>query len=154
MNDLIGQQRNLLKQQFEVLKRLQDNLDWSFDRLPPLADIDAQDPATTERAAAIVERFTKLQDQLAGALQHAHAMLGEKRRSFSDVVDWAVAQELFPDGKTWLELRALRNRLTYEYDLQGTQLADLLALVREALATLTTCIQRFERKCRALKLIN
>jgi hypothetical protein len=154
VNGLIEQQRTLLAQKLAVLARLQANLRWSFDRLPQSADLDARDPAITERTAAIVERFTKLQDQLAGALQHAHAMLGEKHRSFSDVVDWSVAQGFLPDSETWLELRALRNRLTHEYELENEQLADLLALIRAATTTLATCIQRFERRCRTLKLIS
>ena len=106
MTALLEQQRALLQQKFQVLARLQAGLEWSFQRLPELTDDNISDPAVSERVAAIVERFTKLQDQLAGGLQHAHIMLDEKRRSFFDVVDWSVKQEILPDNDTWLELRS------------------------------------------------
>lgn len=152
MTTLLEQQRALLQHKIDVLNRLQSGLEWSFQRLPELTDDNISDPAVSERVAAIVERFTKLQDQLAGGLQHAHIMLGEKRRSFADVVDWAVKQEILPDNDTWLELRSLRNWLTHEYDPESDQLPELIALVRNALATLTACIERFSKTCQSLGL--
>lgn len=153
MTTLLEQQRALLQHKFEVLARLQEGLEWSFQRLPELADNNIHDPAVSERIAAIVERFTKLQDQLAGTLQHAYTMLGERHRSFADVVNWAVKQEILPDSDTWLELRTLRNRLTHEYDLESDQLPELIALVRDALTTLAAYIERFRSTCQSLGLL-
>lgn len=62
-----------------------------MQRLPATLGLqDLQQPAIAERIAALHDRFTKRQDQLAGALRHAHAMLGERYRSFADVAAWAV----------------------------------------------------------------
>lgn len=153
MTTLLDQQRALLQHKPEVLTRLQAGLEWSFQRLPLLTEDSIHDPSVNERIAAIVDRFTKLQDQFAGALQHAHSMLGEKRRSFADVVFWAVEQEILPDNATWLEIRMLRNRLTHEYDLESEQLPELIALVREALTTLAISIGCFGKACRSFGLV-
>lgn len=120
---------------------------WSLQRLPEPDAISADDPATGERLAAIVDRFCKLQDQFAGSMNHAHTMLGEKRRSFHDVVVWAIAEQILPDETTWLELRSLRNRLTHEYDLADDILPELMPLIRQARDTLHDAIKRFSQLC-------
>lgn len=74
-------------------------------------------------------------------------MLGEKQRSFHDVVAWAAAEQILPDEATWLELRSLRNRLTHEYDLAGDILPELIALIRQGFTTLTSAIDVFTRLC-------
>lgn len=153
MTTLFGQQQALLAEKLQVLGRLQAGLEWSFGRLPPLTTDSTRDHAVSERIAAIVDRFTKLQDQFAGALTHAHSMLGEKSRGFTDVLTWAVEQNVLPDTRTWLELRSLRNRLTHEYDLESEQVPELVALVREALATRIACIKRFDTVCRSTGLV-
>lgn len=74
---------------------------------------------------------------------HAHVMRGEKYRSFSDVVNWAVEQNILASNITWLELRSLRNQLTHEYDLESDRLPELIALVEEAFETMVTAIADF-----------
>lgn len=147
MTGLLAQQQRLLQEKLQVLERLQSGLAWSLERLPELDSAAIGDPAVTERAAAIVDRFCKQQDQMAGTLGHAHAMLGEKRRSFHDVVAWAVAERILPDEATWLELRSLRNRLTHDYDLANDALPELIALIRQGAATLATATEAFMRLC-------
>lgn len=153
MNDTFKQQQALLGNRIQILKRLQMQLRWSLDRAPttPL-QLDA--PEVSERIAAIVARFCKLQDQFAGTLRHAHTMLGEKQRDFQDVITWAVARNLLPSRNIWLELRSLRNRLTHEYELDADRLPELLKLIRDAAATLDTAIARFITLCAQLGLSN
>lgn len=71
MTSVLEQQQRLLADKLAVLHRLQEGLRWSLDRLPPIDASNAADPAVGERAAAIVDRFRKLQDQLASAMRHA-----------------------------------------------------------------------------------
>ncbi|HEX7338820.1 MAG TPA: hypothetical protein VF271_02690, partial [Rhodanobacteraceae bacterium] len=120
---------------------------WSLARLPELDASAPDDPAIAERTAAIVDRFCKLQDQLAGAMRHAHTMLGERQRNFQDVVTWAVSEHILPDEPTWLELRSLRNRLTHEYDLANDDLPDLMALIRQDNGILIAAATRFIQLC-------
>lgn len=100
MTALLSQQQRLLAEKLRVLARINNGLAWSLDRMPAPEQAPMDDPAVAERAAAIVERFCKLQDQLAGALGHAHAMLGERRRNFNDVVTWAVSEQILPATST------------------------------------------------------
>lgn len=153
MTSPLAQQKILLDEKIRVLQRLDSQLQWSLDHLPVAMDVShIGDPTISERIAAIVDRFCKLQDQLAGALRHAHTLLGEKQRSFQDVVTWAVTQRLLPNQDTWLELRSLRNRLTHEYDLETDRLPELLALIRVAKNVLGTTIERFVALCERLGL--
>lgn len=148
MTPVLAQQQKLLAEKLQVLRRLEDGLHWSLERLPELHAGNIGEPDVTERAAAIVERFCKLQDQLAGSLRHAHTMLGEKQRSFHDVVIWAVSQHILANETAWLELRSLRNRLTHEYDLASDALPELIALIRQFTATLSGAINAFVDLCR------
>lgn len=125
------QQQLLLAEKLRVLRRIQDGLRWSLQRLPELDGTAMNDPAVAERGAAIVDRFCKLQDQLAGVMRHVHAMLGERQRNFQDVVTWAISDGLLEKESTWLELRSLRNRLTHEYDPGSDELPDLMILIRQ-----------------------
>lgn len=147
MTGMLAQQQRLLQEKLQVLERLQSGLAWSLERLPELDSDAIHDPAVTERVAAIVDRFCKLQDQMAGTLGHAHAMLGEKRRSFHDVVAWAVTERILPDETTWLELRSLRNRLTHDYDLANDALPELIALIRKGATTLAAAAASLKRLC-------
>lgn len=102
MSALFAEQQALLAHQLSILARLEQGIAYSLQRLPATLGLqDLQQPAIAERIAALNDRFTKLQDQLAGALRHAHAMLGERYRSFSDVVVWAVRVNILPDTPTW-----------------------------------------------------
>lgn len=143
MNPLFDQQKQLLATRLQVLQRLQGGLEWSLERLPALNATTITEPEVSERISAIVDRFCKLQDQFAGVLGQAHILLGQRRRSFSDVITWAAEQNILADSTTWLELRSLRNRLTHEYDLTSDNLPELMALVRDGFATLQTAIQHF-----------
>jgi len=147
MTTLLAQQQALLQEKLQVLQRLQDGLAWSLERLPRLDARRNNDPVIAERISAIVDRFCKLQDQLAGAMRHAHAMLGEKQRGFQDVVTWAVRQGIFTDGATWLELRSLRNRLTHEYDPSSEALAELIELIRSGHPVLVVATSEFAKIC-------
>ncbi|HEX7325140.1 MAG TPA: hypothetical protein VF292_07285 [Rhodanobacteraceae bacterium] len=149
MNSLYAQQQALLADKMRTLRRIHAGLAWSLERLPALGAAAADDPAVAERVAAIVDRFCKLQDQLAGAMRHAHAMLGERQRNFHDVVTWAVTEGILPQESAWLELRSLRNRLTHEYDLAGDELPELMRLVRQSTGTLASAVQRFAEVCAA-----
>lgn len=149
MSTLFAEQQALLAHQLSILARLEQGIAYSLQRLPATLGLqDLQQPAIAERIAALNDRFTKLQDQLAGALRHAHAMLGERYRSFSDVVVWAVRVNILPDTPTWLELRALRNRLTHDYDLEAESALELIALIRSCADVLSGIIRRFEASCR------
>lgn len=148
MTSLLHQQRKLLDEKLQVLQRLEHGLQWSLERLPEINAGNIDDPAISERISAIVDRFCKFQDQLAGALGHAHAMLGEKHRSFHDVVTWAVAEKILTDETVWLEICSLRNRLTHEYDLASDQLPELMTLVRQSKDVLTETTRRFMDLCK------
>lgn len=152
MTNPLAQQKALLNEKIRILQRLDSQLQWSLDHLPSIDGNNLHDPAIGERIAAIVDRFCKLQDQLAGALRHAHNLLGEKQRSFQDVVTWAIAQQLLPSHDAWLELRSLRNRLTHEYDLETDRMPELLELIREGKTTLGAAIERFVALCEQLGL--
>lgn len=154
MNDVIAAQRALLSQQLQVISRLLAGAAWSLDRLPTEITPELlQDPAVSERLASLNDRFTKLQDQLAGSLRHAHQMLGERYRSYADVVDWALNIGLIDTAEQWLELRALRNRLTHEYDLQAENAIELVIALREAMIALGQIVERFETHCRGRGLL-
>ena len=87
MSTLFAEQQALLAHQLSILARLEQGIAYSMQRLPATLGLqDLQQPAIAERIAALNDRFTKLQDQRAGALRHAHAMLGERYRSLADVV--------------------------------------------------------------------
>lgn len=148
MNSIFAQQQALLGEKLLILKRLQNALSWSLHRLPDAIDTQTiSDPAMAERLAAIVDRFCKLQDQLAAAMRHAHAMLGEKQRSFHDVITWAINESILPDETTWLELRSLRNRLTHEYDPSSDAMPELVTMIRQGHAELATINDQFNRRC-------
>lgn len=115
-----GQQQRLLEEKLCVLQRLQFGMNWSLERLPALDTLTTEDPATAERIATIVDRFCKLQDQLAGAMRHAHGMLSEKRRSFHDVVTGG-----------WRTHPARRSHLAGTALLQDLPLLVLVALVAQ-----------------------
>lgn len=154
MTSLLVQQRKLLDEKLRALQRIKGGLAWSLERLPELGASAMDDPAIAERIAAIVDRFCKLQDQLASAMRHAHSMLGERQRNFHDVVTWAVSEHVLPSEAAWLELRSLRNRLTHEYDLTDDGLPQLVALIREGDATLAVAIAQFTELCAKRNLIS
>lgn len=147
MTSLLAQQQKLLAEKLQVLQRLEDGLAWSLDHLPELEAAALDDPAVAERVAAIVDRFCKLQDQLAGAMRHVHSMLGEKQRSFHDVVTWAVSEQILPGESLWLELRSLRNRLTHEYDPKSEAFLELVAMIRAYSRHLGLASARLARLC-------
>ena len=145
MSTLFAEQQALLAHQLSILARLEQGIAYSMQRLPATPGLqDLQQPAIAERIAALHDRFTKPQDQLAGALRHAHAMLGERYRSLADVVAWAVRVNILPDTAAWLELRALRDRLTHDYDLEAESTLELIALSRSSVEVLSGIIRRFE----------
>lgn len=80
-------------------------------------------------------------------------MHGDRRRSFHDIVTWAVAERILPAESAWLELRSLRNRPTHEYDLAGADVPELLAFIRQGTLTLNSAIQRFARLCEEPRLL-
>lgn len=149
MSALFAEQQALLVHQLQVLARLEQGMAYSLNRLPQtLGPDDLQKPEIAERIAAINDRFTKLQDQLSGALRHAHAMLGERYRSFADVVTWAVRVGILADSAVWLELRALRNRLTHDYELEAAGIVELLRAIRDNADSLSAILARFRTACR------
>lgn len=142
MSALFAEQQALLAHQLQVLARLEKGMAYSLNRLPQtLGPNDLQNPEIAERIAAINDRFTKLQDQLAGALRHAHAMLGERYRS-------AVRVGILADTPIWLELRALRNRLTHDYELEAPGVLELLRAIRDNADSLSAILVRFRTSCR------
>ncbi len=148
MNTLFHEQQTLLAHQLDVLARLQAGLRYSLARLPqPLEVHHLHEPEVAERVASMTDRTTKLQDQLAGALRHAHAMLGERYRSFADVVTWAVLQGIIPSPDAWYELRALRNRLTHDYDLEAAQALGVIHAMLASIETMSSMIERFRALC-------
>ena len=60
---------------------------------------------------------------------------------------WAVRVDILPDTATWLELRALRDRLTHDYDLEAESALELIALIRSSVEVLSGIIRRFEASC-------
>ena len=149
MSTLFAEQQALLAHQLSILARLEQGIAYSMQRLPATLGLqDLQQPAIADRIAALHDRFTKPQDQRAGALRHAHAMLGERYRSLADVVAWAVRVNILPDTAAWLELRALRNRLAHDDDLEAESALELIALIRRSVGVLSGIIRRFEASCR------
>ena len=154
MSALFAQQQALLQQQLQVLARIESGLRYSLERLPqPLAPGDLGKAEVLERLASINDRYTKLQDQLSAALRHAHAMIGERYRGFVDVIDWAVRLDLIAQAEVWMELRALRNRLTHDYDLEAASMPEVLQAIREATEILAGVILRLHSLGRRLGLL-
>ncbi|HES75378.1 MAG TPA: hypothetical protein ENO09_00055 [bacterium] len=148
MNALLHEQQALLARQLIVLQRLQNGLLYTHQRLPQILDIDdLEQPELAERVAALNDRFTKLQDQFAAALRHAHSMTGERYRSFLDVTIWAVQYDIIATPEDWLELRALRNRLTHDYDLDYADVIEIIHTLRTSIANLTGMTERFAHFC-------
>ncbi|GEM_PF-1339928 len=148
MSDLFQDQQALLARQCDVLNRLRTGMAFSRRRLPDtLTPAELEVPEIAERIAALNDRFTKLQDQFAGAMRHAHGMIGERYRSFLDVVAWAVHQDIIPSPEDWYELRALRNRLTHDYDLGADEVIEVIQTLLESIDALTGMIDRFEGFC-------
>jgi len=93
MSTLFHEQQALLAQQLDVLARLETGIRFSLARLPkPLLAHHLYEPEVAERVASLTDRCIKLQDQLAGSMRHAHSMLGERYRSYADVVTWAACK--------------------------------------------------------------
>ncbi len=148
MNTLFHDQQALLTRQVAVLKRLREALLFSAGRLSwPITAADLDDLQRAERLAALNDRFAKLQDQLAGAARHAHGMLGERYRTFSDVIVWMVQKEIITDPEQWLELRILRNHLTHDYELDSATAAGYLNAMHEQIPGLLTMVANFEKAC-------
>ena len=148
MTTLFHEQQTLLAHQLDVLTRLEAGIRFSLARLPqPLKAHHLHEPEVAERVASLTDRCTKLQDQLAGSLRHAHSMLGERYRSYADVVTWAVLQGIIPAPEAWYELRALRNRLTHDYDLEAAQALEVIQTMLESIEEMTAIIQRFRAVC-------
>ena len=148
MSALYQQQQALLERQLQILARLDQGIRYSLARLPdPLRPEDLKNPDVAERIASLNDRCTKLQDQLAGALRHAHGMLGERYRSYADVVDWAVQQDIVSTPQVWMELRALRNRLTHDYDLEAEVTVEIVEAMRNSVENLAGIIRRFTALC-------
>jgi len=149
MNPLLHEQKALLARQLAVLHRLQNGLLYTHQKLPQTLELgDLEHPERAERIAALNDRFTKLQDQFAAALRHAHSMTSERYRSFLDVVTWAVRYDIIPTAEDWLELRALRNRLTHDYDLEYDDVLDVIRSLRASITTLIDMTERFEHFCK------
>lgn len=147
MNSLHAQQQKLLDDKLRELQRIHGGLMWSTERLPALDRTTIDDPAVAERVAAITDRFCKLQDQLAGATRHVHAILGEGQRNFHDVVTRAVGERSLPQGSAWLKLRGLHDRPTDEYDLASGDRPALMAMARKGAEPLAAAIHRFAEVC-------
>lgn len=151
---LFQQQQALLLRQFQILERLERGARYSASRLPiPLSREALENADVAERIAAMNDRCTKLQDQLAGALKHAHAMLGERYRSYADVVEWAVSQGIVPTQQDWLDLRAMRNRLTHDYDLEADSIIELVPEMKASIERLAGIVTRFRAQCAAQGLL-
>jgi len=154
MNALFQDQQTLLAQQFDVLHRLRAGIAFTRRRLPDtLTPAGMEDPEIAERIAALNDRFTKLQDQFAGALRHAYSMTGERYRSFLDVVTWAVQHAIIPNPQDWYELRTLRNRLTHDYDLNADGAFEVIQALLGSIDTLGETINRFESVCQKTGLL-
>ncbi|MEL5848165.1 hypothetical protein [Candidatus Igneacidithiobacillus taiwanensis] len=148
MTTLYQEQQALLHLQLTVLRWLRDGLRHSAERLHwPITASDLDDPEAAERLAALNDRFTKLQDQLAGAMRHAHTMLGERYRSYFDVVTWMTHEGIITAPEVWLELRTLRNQLTHDYDWEAQTAAQYLNAVHDNMGTLMAIFKRFEEVC-------
>lgn len=151
MTDNIGAlnaQRLLLGQQLNVLHRLLAGLHFSLSRLDDSTVLAvAVNPDVAERIAALTDRFCKLQDQLAASLKHAFNLTGAHYRSYDDVVRWACAVNIADSPTLWMELRALRNQLTHEYDTQSEQAIDLVHSIRDATADLQNMVNRYTAWC-------
>lgn len=154
MSTLFQEQQALLGRQLAVLQRLQDGLRFSAGRLRwPIDVSDLDNPEMAERLAALNDRFAKLQDQLAGAMRHAHAMLGERYRTYFDVIAWATHEGIIASPEVWLELRTLRNQLTHDYDLDAQTAVKYLNALRDNMDTLLTMIGKFEERCQRYGLL-
>lgn len=148
MSALFQQQQALLLRQFQILERLERGARYSASRLPiPLSREELEHADVAERIAAMNDRCTKMQDQLAGALKQAHAMLGERYRSYADVVEWAVSQGIVPTRQDWLDLRAMRNRLTHDYDLEADAMIELVPEMKASIELLAGIVTRFRAQC-------
>ena len=138
----------LLRVQLDSLQRLLDGLEFSLVRLDDVAMARvASDPEVTERLAALTDRFTKLQDQLAASFKHAYSLTGARYRSYDDVVRWACTHCFVSSAVFWTELRALRNQLTHEYSSEPQHAAELVVMIRQASAPLQQTVQSFKLWC-------
>jgi len=154
MTTLYQEQQALLGRQLAVLLRLRDGLRYSAGRLRwPITAVDLDDPEAAERLAALNDRFTKLQDQLAGAMRHAHTMLGERYRSYFDVITWMTHEGIITDPEVWLELRTLRNQLTHDYDLEAQTAVEYLNALHDNQGTLLAIVERFAGVCQKYGLL-
>ena len=136
MTTLYQEQQALLGRQLAVLRRLRDGLRYSAERL-----------------AAINDRFAKLQDQLAGAVRHAHTMLSERYRTYFDVITWMTHEGIITDPEVWLELRTLRNQLTHDYDLEAQTAAQYLNALHDNMDTPMAIVGSFEDVCQKYRLL-
>ena len=154
MTTLYQEQQALLGRQLAVLRRLRDGLRYSAGRLRwPITAADLDDPEAAERLAALNDRFAKLQDQLAGAMRHAHTMLGEHYRTYFDVITWMTHEGIITDPEVWLELRTLRNQLTHDYDLEAQTAVEYLNALHDNMDTLMAIVERFEDVCQKYGLL-
>ncbi len=148
MKEALKAQRLLLGQQLDVLHRLLTGLHFSLSRLDDATVLAvSDDPEVAERIAAMTDRFCKLQDQLAASLKHAFNLTGAHYRSYDDVVRWACAVNIAASSTLWMELRALRNQLTHEYDTQSEQAIDLVHNIRDATTDLQAMVNRYTAWC-------
>ena len=74
-------------------------------------------------------------------------MTGVRYRSFLDVVTWAVHYKIITTTEDWLELRALRNHLTHDYDLESDDVIEVIHSLRASITALIDLTERFEHFC-------
>ncbi|MBN2679715.1 MAG: hypothetical protein JXR24_05750 [Acidithiobacillaceae bacterium] len=155
MTTLYQEQQALLGRQLAVLRCLRDGLRFTAGRLRwQITATDLDDPEAAERLAALNDRFAKLQDQLAGALRHAHTMLGERYRTFFDVITWMAHESIITSPEVWLELRSLRNQLTHDYDLDAQAAVRYLNALHDNMDALIAIVEKFEGVCQKYGLLS
>ena len=86
-------------------------------------------------------------------MRHAHTMLGERYRTYFDVITWMTHEGIITDPEVWLELRTLRNQLTHDYDLEAQTAAQYLNALHNNMDTLVAIVERFEDVCQKYGLL-
>lgn len=133
-----------------IVAKESDHLEWSRSRLFEQQTIDAHwvaalpdRPEIAERLEAFVSRYGRLQDTLADKLLPRWLLaLAEKPGSQIEVLNRAERLGVIENVGTWLEARALRNRLIHEYITDCASFAADLHLAEGYSRMLTDTYQR------------
>ncbi len=121
-----------------------------------LENFDIDDFETVKVIDTFIFRFIKLQDYLGQKLfRRFLEEIGElyENMSFIDVLDKLEKLEMISSSEEWIEIRRLRNKLTYEYLDETEEMKEKIKMAMNKIPTLEKTIKNIEKYLKERKII-